>query len=139
MTVPAAGEILAQIHEARKLAQGFKVFREARAGVFDLGRIDELAPGFVREKRERAKFAAAFEVSEDFSGDALLILERMLMRKLRAEFEEGFLRVGGLVMNEVDEADELISRLVVGVVVLAGVNGGELPFIFPGEWLNGLS
>src|SRR5258707_15042 len=138
LAVPAASEVLAQVHEARKLAQGLKMFREARAGVLDSRCLDELAPNLVSEPREGAKLAAILEMGEDFVRDALLILERMLTRKLRAIFEEGFLRVGGFAMNEADEADQLVPRYAVRVAIFSSVNGGKLPFFIAGKRFDGL-
>jgi len=53
----------------------------------------------VSEKREGAELAATFEMDEDFASDAFLILKRMFIRKLRAEFEERFLSVGGFAVE----------------------------------------
>src|SRR5882724_5062375 len=97
-----------------------------------------MAPGLVSEQRERAKLSTAFEVREDFASDALLILECMFMGKLRAEFEEGLLRVGSFAMNETDEAGELVPGLAMRAAIFAGVNGGELPLIFSRKGLDGL-
>src|SRR5260370_15220835 len=108
LTVPTTGEVLAQVHEARKLAQGLKVFREARTGVFDLCCFDEVAPSVVSKKRERAKLAAMLEMATAFARDALLILERMFVRKLWTEFKVRFLSVGGFALNMTNEANELI-------------------------------
>src|SRR2546427_3561760 len=115
------------------------MFREARAGIFDLCCIDEVAPGLVSEKREGAELAATFEMGEDFARDAILILERMFTRKLWAEFKERFLRVGGFAVNAADEANQLVPGLAVRVAVFASVNGGELPLFFSRKRLDGLS
>ncbi len=138
LAVPAAGEVLAQVHEARKLAQGLKMFGEARASVFYFCRFDELAPSLVREERERAKLSAILEMDEDFAREAFLILERMLMRKLWAEFEERFLGGGGFAVNAADKADQLVPGLAVCVAIFAGVNGGKLPLFFSGKRIDSL-
>ncbi len=130
LAVPAAGEVLAQVHKARKLAQGLKVFGKTGPGVFHFCCFDEVAPSLVCEKREGAKLAATFEMVEDFARNALLILECVFTRKLRAEFEERFLRAGGFAVNAADKANQLVPRLAVCVTVLARVNGSELPLFF---------
>src|SRR5260370_15799621 len=130
LTVPAAGEFLAQVHEARKLAQGLKVFREARASVLYFGCLDEMAPGFVSKKSEGTKLATTLEMGEDLARDALLIFERKLTRKLRAVLEERFLRVRSFAMNEADRTDQLVPGLAVRGAIFAGVNGGQLSLFF---------
>src|SRR5712664_422403 len=73
LTVPAPGEFLAQVFEARKLAQGLKMPGEARMRVVHFCGFDEMVPGFMREERERTEFAAIFKMAENFARDALLI------------------------------------------------------------------
>src|SRR5258708_1556406 len=92
----------------------------------------------VVKKRKGALCGAIFVMGEDFTGNALLILEHMFTRKLRAEFEERFLGVGGFAMNAADEANQLVPRLAVRVTVLAGVNGGELPLVFSRKRIDSL-
>ena len=92
----------------------------------------------MREKRERTEFAAIFKMAEDFTSDALLIFKSILSGKLRPVLDEGFQRVGGFAVNEADEADQLVPGLAMRVAVFGGVNGRELPFLFPGEGLDGL-
>src|SRR4029077_669431 len=108
------------------------------AGILHFCCVDEVAPSLVSKKREGAKLAAPFQMGEDFARDAFLILERMSTGKLRAEFEERFLRVGGFAMNAADETNQLVPGLAVGVAVFAGVNGSELPLLFSGKRLDGL-
>src|SRR5260370_14697406 len=114
------------------------MFGEARASVFYFCRFDELAPSLVREERERAKLSAILEMDEDFAREAFLILERMLMRKLWAEFEERFLGGGGFAVNAADQADQLVPGLAVCVAIFAGVNGGQLPLFFSGKRVDSL-
>src|SRR5438552_522578 len=114
------------------------MFRKTWVRILDLGCFNEVAPSLVSEKREGAELAATFEMDEDFASDAFLILKRMFMRKLRAEFEERFLGVGGFAMNAADEANQLVPGLAVRFTVLAGVNGGELPLFFSGKWFDSL-
>src|SRR6266568_3973351 len=111
---------------------------EPREAILDLCCLDELAPSLVSEQGEGAKFAAIFKMDEDFASDAFLILKRMFLRKLRAEFEERFLSVGGFAVNAADEANQLVPGLAVRVTVFAGVNSGELPLVFSGKRIDRL-
>src|SRR5260370_15721241 len=138
LTVPAAGEVLPQVHETCKLAQGLKVLRETRAGILDLCCFDEVAPSLVSEKREGTELASTFEMDEDFASNAFLILKRMFIRKLRAEFEERFPGVSSFAMNAADEANQFVPGLAVRVNVLASGNSGELPLVFSGKRIDGL-
>src|SRR5260370_22668894 len=112
------------------------MFGEARASVFYFCRFDELAPSLVREERERAKLSAILEMDEYFAREAFLILERMLMRKLWAEFYGRFLGGGGFAVNAADKADQLIPGLAVCVAIFAGLNGGEAPLFFSGNHID---
>src|SRR5260370_15806782 len=92
----------------------------------------------VKEKREGAELASPFEVDKDFASNAFLILKRMFLRKLRAEFEERFPGVSSFAMNAADEANQLVPGLAVRVTILASVNSGELPLVFSGKRIDGL-
>src|SRR5260370_11780827 len=105
---------------------------EARAVILDLCCLDDGARSLVSERGEGAKLAAIFKMDEDFASDAFLILKRMFLRKLRAEFEERFLSVGGFAVNAADEANQLVPGLAVRGTVFAGVNSGERPLVFSG-------
>ena len=114
------------------------MFGEPRASVLDFRSFDEVAPGLVSKKRERAKLSTIFEMDKDFARDAFLILKRKLRRKFRTVFDERLLRVGGFAMNETHETDQLVPGLPMGVAVFSGVNSGELPLVFSGERFDGL-
>ncbi len=122
----------------RQRVQGAKMFEQARAGAIHFCRVDELVPGFVREKREGAELAALFEVAENFRGDAQLIFQIRGLWKLRAILHEHFLRVGALLMNLADDTDQLLPRLAMRPAVLSGINGGELPLIIAGKGFDRL-
>src|SRR5258708_31671609 len=92
----------------------------------------------VVKKRKGALCGAIFVMGEDFTGNALLILEHMFTRKLWAEVEERFLGAGGFAVNAAYEANQLGPRLAVRVTVLAGVNGSELPLFFSGKRIDSL-
>jgi len=66
--------------ETGELTQRMKVLGKARARVIDSRLLYELAPRLVREKRERTKFAAIFEMAQDFACSAFLILGRGIAR-----------------------------------------------------------
>src|SRR5213080_914373 len=109
------------------------MFSQARVCLIDFRRFDELAPRSVREQRDRTEFATILQMSEDFAGDALLILVGQVVRKMRTMLDERFLRLGGFAVNETDEADQLVPGLAVRVAVLSGVNRGEFPLFLPGS------
>src|SRR5258706_571056 len=113
-----------------------KMFGEARVYIVDCGVLYELAPRLVRQKSERTKFAAIFEMTQDFGCNALLILQRGISRNFRAEFDKGFLRVGTFSMNAADEADQLVPRLTVDVSIFSCVNSSQLPLVFAGKRLD---
>src|SRR5882672_3726467 len=92
----------------------------------------------MREQREGAKFAAPFEMGENFAGDALLVFKREIVCKLRAVLDERFLRVGGLAVDEAHKADQLVPRFTMAVAVLPRVNCGEFPLLSSGKRLDGL-
>src|SRR6266403_1691421 len=97
---------------------------------------EELAPGLVREKCERAQLAACFHMRQDFAGNAFLLSDRRKVGSFRAVLEERLLGVCGFAMNQSHEANELVPRLPVRVAVLAGVNRGEFPLVFAGKRLD---
>src|SRR6266705_5137914 len=76
LAIPARGEILAEALEPRELTQSMKVFGKTRVRVIDFRLVYELAPRLVREERERTKFAAIFEMAQDFACRVFLIFER---------------------------------------------------------------
>ena len=88
LAIPARGKVSAEALETRELTQRMKVLGKARARAIDSRLLYKLAPRLVREKRERTKFAAIFEMAQDFARGAFLILERGIARDLRAEFDK---------------------------------------------------
>src|SRR5260370_13686825 len=84
------------------------------------------------------ELASSFEMDGDFARNVFLILKRMFIRKLRAEFEERFPGVGSFAMNAADEANQLVPGLAVRVTILAGVNSGELPLVFSRKRIDSL-
>src|SRR5258708_12908407 len=95
-----------------------------------------MAPSLVSEKREGAELASTFEMDKDFASNAFLILKRMFLRKLRAEFEERFPGVSSFAMNAADEANQLVPGLAVRVTILASVNSGEPPLVFSAKQID---
>src|SRR5229473_3956459 len=88
LAIPTRGKILAEALEPRKLTQRMKVFGNPRACVIDGSVLNELAPRLVGEESKRTKFAAIFEMTQDFGCNAFLILERGIARDLRAKFDK---------------------------------------------------
>src|SRR5207302_7514903 len=64
LAVPAHGQLSAQVCKARQRVQCAKMLEQARATATHLCRVNELAPGLVREQRKRAEFAALFEMAK---------------------------------------------------------------------------
>src|SRR5260370_40719159 len=128
LAIPARGEILAEAVERCELTQRMKVFGKTRVCVIDFRLLYELAPRLVREERERTKFAAIFEMAQDFACRVFLILERGIAKDLRAKFDKRFLRVCSFAMNAANKADQLVPRLAVYVAILSCVNRSPLPF-----------
>src|SRR5258705_401214 len=83
LAIPARGKIPAEALEPGELTQRMKVLGKTRARIIDSRLLYELAPRLVREKRERTKFAAIFEMAQDLACSAFLILERGIARDLR--------------------------------------------------------
>src|SRR6266700_6182512 len=138
LAVPARGEILAEAVEQGELTQRMKVFGKTRVRVIDFRLVYELAPRLVREERERTKFAAIFEMAQDFACRVFLILERGIAKDLRAKFDKRFLRVCRFAMNAANKADQLVPRLAVDVAILSRVNRCQLPFVPAGKRLDSL-
>src|SRR5437879_4658086 len=114
------------------------MLRKTRVCLVDFRRFDELAPGPVGKECDGTELAAILQMSEDFAGDALLILVGQVVRKMRTMLDERFLRLRGFAVNETDEADQLVPGLAVRVAVLSSVNCGELPFFLLGKRFDGL-
>src|SRR5260370_25295885 len=72
---------------------------------------------------------------QDFTRDAFLFFNPRIAGSLRPVLDDRFLRIRGLAMYQPHEADELVPGLSVRVAVLAGVNRGQFPLVFAGEWL----
>src|SRR5260370_27651653 len=92
LAIPARGEILAEALEPCELTQRMKVFGKTRVCVIDFRLLYELAPRLVREEGERTKFAAIFEMAQDFACRVFLIVERCIANDLRANFVKRLLR-----------------------------------------------
>ena len=90
------------------------------------------------QERDGTEPAPIVQMGEDFASDAFLILARDVARKMRAMFDERFLRLCRFAVYETDKADQLIPRLAVRVAVLSGINCRELPLFFPGKRFDGL-
>src|SRR5260370_22659238 len=90
LAIPARGEMLAEALEPCELTQRMKVFGKTRGCVIDFRLLYELAPRLVREERERTKFAAVFEMAQDFACPLFLILVRVIAKDLRAKFDTAF-------------------------------------------------
>src|SRR5713226_5532746 len=139
LAIPPRAEILAKALEPEELAQGEKMFGKARARLVYFRLFQELAPGLVREKGERAKLPAFFQMREYFSGDAFLLFDRRIFRSLRAVLDERFLGICRFTMHQSHEGDELIPGLPVHVTIPARVNRGEFPLVFAGKRIDRLS
>src|SRR5260370_26426256 len=75
---------------------------------------------------------------QNLTRDAFLFFNPRIAGSLRPVLDDRFLRIRGLAMHQPHEADELVPGLSVRVAVLAGVNRGQFPLVFAGEWLDPL-
>src|SRR5260370_1071186 len=92
----------------------------------------------IRLRIRKALLGKSLSIWKVEASNAFLILKRMFLRKLRAEFEERFPGVSSFAMNAADEANQLVPGLAVRVTILASVNSGELPLVFSGKRIDGL-
>src|SRR5437764_8482624 len=114
------------------------MLEQARATATHLCRVNELAPGLVREQRKRAEFAALFEMAKNFRGDAQKLFRVRGFGKLWAVFHQRFLRVRRFLMNFAHKSDQLLPRLSMRPAVLPRVNGREFPLSVSGKRLDRL-
>src|SRR6266581_4605649 len=72
-------------------------------------------------------------MGQDFACNTFLIFECQVSRKVRAVFDNRFLRVRGFAVNQAHVADQLVPGLAIYVAVFSSINCGQLPFLLPGK------